>query len=73
VGHVNEWASDAAVAVPVGDSRALADAVAALLDDEPRRMRLAQVAQSRSIAIDADFTASSFESLYADVRSATHR
>ena len=67
VGHVEEWASDAAVAVPPGDPAALADAVAALLDDEPRRMRLAREAQRRAVAVDADFTAASFERLYADV------
>ena len=73
VGHVNEWAPDAAVAVPVGDPRALADAVADLLDDEPRRIRHAMAAQSRAAAIDADFTASSFERLYEDVLSAPCR
>ncbi len=73
VGHVNEWASDAAVAVPTGDPRALADATGALLDDEPRRMRLAHAAQARAVAIDADFTASSFERIYADVVSAPRR
>lgn len=67
VGHVEEWAPDAAVAVPPGDARALADAVAELLDDEPRRMRLAREAQRRAVAIDADFTAASFERLYAEV------
>lgn len=73
VGHVNEWAPDAAVAVPVADPGALADAVVALLDDEPRRMRLARCAQARAVAIDADFTASSFERLYEDVLAATRR
>lgn len=67
VGHVNEWAPDAAVAVPVGDARALADAVASLLADEPRRISLARGAQARTIAIDADYTAASFERLYAEV------
>ena len=67
VGHVNEWAPDAAVAVPVGDARALADAVEALLADEPRRIALAWAAQRRATAIDADHTAASFERLYADM------
>jgi len=66
VGHVEEWAPDAAVAVRPGDPGALADAVGALLEDEPRRMRLAHQAQARAVAIDADFTAASFERLYAD-------
>ena len=67
VGHVDEWTPDAAVAVPPGDPGALADAAAALLGDEPRRIRLAREAQRRAVAIDADFTAASFERLYADV------
>ena len=67
VGHVNEWAPDAAVAVPVGEARALADAVTSLLDDEPRRLALARAAQVRAIAIDADFTAASFERLYSEM------
>jgi glycosyltransferase involved in cell wall biosynthesis len=67
VGHVNEWAPDAAVAVPVGDARALADAVIALLADEPRRLALARAAQQRAMAIDADHTAASFERLYGEL------
>ena len=66
VGHVEEWAPHAAVAVPPGDPAALADAVAELLEDEPRRMRLAHEAQARAVAIDADFTAASFERLYGE-------
>jgi glycosyltransferase involved in cell wall biosynthesis len=65
VGHVEEWAPDAAIAVPPADPDALADAVMELLEDEPRRMRLAREAQARAVAIDADFTAASFERLYA--------
>src|SRR5580658_5156472 len=34
VGHIVEWAPQAAVAVPVGDSAALAGAIARLLEDE---------------------------------------
>jgi glycosyltransferase involved in cell wall biosynthesis len=67
VGHVEEWAPDAAVAVPSADPGALAGAVTELLDDEPRRLRLAREAQRRAVAIDADFTATSFERLYGDV------
>jgi glycosyltransferase involved in cell wall biosynthesis len=67
VGHVNEWAPDAAVAVPVGDARALADAITALLADEPRRLAIAREAQRRASAIDADSTAASFERLYAEM------
>ena len=73
VGHVEEWASDAAVAVPPGDPVALADAVVELLEDEPRRMRLALEAQLRAVAIDADFTAASFERLYVDALAGRRR
>ncbi len=57
VGHVRDWAPDAAVAVPVGDADALACAVAELLDDEPRRLRVARAAQERALSRDADWTA----------------
>jgi glycosyltransferase involved in cell wall biosynthesis len=64
VGHVAEWAPDAAVAVPVGDSGAMARAIAALLADEPRRLALAREAQRRAIARDADYTARCVEEIY---------
>jgi glycosyltransferase involved in cell wall biosynthesis len=67
VGHVNEWAPDAAVAVPVGDVRGLADAIASLLIDEPRRLAIARAAQRRAVAIDADYTAAAFERVYGEL------
>jgi glycosyltransferase involved in cell wall biosynthesis len=67
VGHVNEWAPAAAVAVPVGDARALAEAIASLLVDEPRRLAMARAAQRRAVAIDADYTALAFERLYGEM------
>lgn len=68
VGHVAEWAPDAAVSVPVGDATALARAIAALHADEPRRLRLALEAQRRAVAIDADYTAQAFERIYMTLR-----
>ena len=65
VGHIAEWAPAAAAAVPVGDSGALAAAIAALASDEPRRLELALAAQERALREDADHTAQCFESLYA--------
>ena len=41
VGHVRDFAPDAAVAVEVGNPVALAREIAGLLDDEPRRLALA--------------------------------
>jgi glycosyltransferase involved in cell wall biosynthesis len=67
VGHVAEWAPGAAVAVPVGDAAALAREAAALLDDEPRRLRLAAAAQARAVAEDADWTAARVEQVYREL------
>ena len=57
VGHLIDWAPDAAVTVPVGDSEALARETAAVLADEERRLRLAKAAQARAKVEDADWTA----------------
>jgi glycosyltransferase involved in cell wall biosynthesis len=64
VGHVAEWAPEAALAVPVGDSAALAASIAALLADEPRRLRLAAAALARAREEDADHTARAFQAIY---------
>jgi glycosyltransferase involved in cell wall biosynthesis len=65
VGHIADFAPEAAVAVPVGDSGALADAIVRVAGDEPERLRLAAAAQSLAVAADADFTAGEFRRLYA--------
>lgn len=67
VGHIADWAPDAAVSVPVGDANALARETIALLSDEPRRLAMAEEAQRRAIAMDADYTAASFERIYAEL------
>jgi len=67
VGHVAEWAPEAAVAVPVRDPDALARETALLLEDEPRRLMLAREAQRRALARDADWTAARFEGLYEEI------
>lgn len=64
VGHIAEWAPHAATAVPVGDSPALARAIAALLDDEDLRLRIANEAFRRATREDADFTERCFRALY---------
>jgi glycosyltransferase involved in cell wall biosynthesis len=71
VGHLAEWAPEAAIAVAVGDAAALADGIAALLDDEPRRLRLAQAAQALARAQDAAETARTFEAIYRELRPAS--
>ncbi len=67
VGHIAEWAPDAAVAVPVRDPEALARETLSLLGDEARRSSLAHAAQRRALAHDADWTAQRFESLYEEL------
>ncbi len=67
VGHVSDWRIGAAVAVPVGDWGALARETAALVLDEPRRLAIAHEAQRRALAMDADFTAARFSSVYASM------
>jgi glycosyltransferase involved in cell wall biosynthesis len=64
VGHIAEWAPQAAVAVPVADPAALAAAIARLLEDEPRRLALARAAQRRALQEDAAHSAQAFIALY---------
>ncbi len=56
VGHLADWAPDAALAAPLGDAPALAAAAAALLRCEDRRLAIAAAAQRRARAVDADHT-----------------
>jgi len=70
VGLLAEWAPDAAMPVPAADPGALADAVVALLGDEDRRLRLAEAAQRRALADDADHAAARVLEIY---RTLTHR
>ena len=64
VGHIAEWSPDAALSVPVGDWRGLAETLRRLLGDEPLRMRLAREALRRALREDADHTAEAFQTLY---------
>ncbi|HYJ79555.1 MAG TPA: glycosyltransferase family 4 protein [Longimicrobiaceae bacterium] len=64
VGHLAHWAPHALAPVPVGDPEALADAVAALLGDEERRLALAAAAQRIALAEDADAAAARVLELY---------
>lgn len=64
VGHLAEWPSSAALAVPVGDWTGLTDAIRRVLADEELRLRLAAEAQRRALQEDADCTARMFEALY---------
>jgi glycosyltransferase involved in cell wall biosynthesis len=68
VGHVSDWAPDAANAVPVGDASALAEAIRALAHEESRRLRLAAAAQAIALREDADYTAGIMAEIYREVR-----
>jgi glycosyltransferase involved in cell wall biosynthesis len=70
VGHIAEWAPHAALAVPVGDHRALAAETLALLRDEERRLRLATAAQAQALAEDADWTAARIVEHLEEIRGA---
>jgi glycosyltransferase involved in cell wall biosynthesis len=70
VGYAADWQPDRAVAVPVQDPPALAEAIAALLQDPARRARIAAASREWTLAHDADWTAAQFEAIYADVLSA---
>ncbi|HYM28034.1 MAG TPA: glycosyltransferase family 4 protein [Steroidobacteraceae bacterium] len=65
VGHIAEWAPEAALSVPVGDWAALAAAIGQVLGDEELRLGIAREAQRRALAEDADCTAQRFRALYA--------
>ncbi|NIP57773.1 MAG: glycosyltransferase family 4 protein, partial [Gemmatimonadetes bacterium] len=67
VGHLVEWAPDAAVTVPVADPMALARGVRELLDDEKRRISVARAAQARALEKDADWTARTTLEIYEEI------
>jgi glycosyltransferase involved in cell wall biosynthesis len=70
VGFLADWSrerAERAVAVPVGDDAALAQAVVDLLRDRPRRERIAANARAWALAHDADWTARQFERIYSEV------
>jgi glycosyltransferase involved in cell wall biosynthesis len=67
VGHIADLTPQAAVAVPVADPAALADASETLARDEPRRLCLAQAAQAFAAENDAAFTARAFEQIYREL------
>lgn len=65
VGHIAEWAPEAAVSVPVGDATALAGATLDLMRNEDRRLQIARGAARRATQENADHTAQGFRAIYA--------
>ena len=72
VGHLADWAAlePPAALTTGGDPAAIATAITALLRDPARRRRLAASARAWALAHDADWTASTFEEIYARVGAA---
>lgn len=64
VGHLIDWAPEAAVAVPVGEPAALAREITSLVGDEARRLRIARAAQEWVRQYDADWTVDRVLQLY---------
>lgn len=64
VGQIADWAPDAAIAVPIGDNVALAEAILRLGSNEEERLRLAATAQRLAVAEDADAVVRATRSLY---------
>jgi glycosyltransferase involved in cell wall biosynthesis len=69
VGQIADWAPRAAIAVPVGDSCALGEAILKLASDESLRLRLATAAQEWVLANDADVFAARTDALYVELAS----
>jgi glycosyltransferase involved in cell wall biosynthesis len=73
VGLVAEMAPDRALAVPVGDPKALAQGALDLLRDEQKRLSLGRAAQEFARRYDADWTAGQLEATYAALRDRYHQ
>jgi glycosyltransferase involved in cell wall biosynthesis len=71
VGHLPEWAPDAAAVAPFADPDALAAAIAAVLGDEDRRLRMAAAAQQHALRHDADHAAARILRIYDELREAS--
>lgn len=67
VGYIADWAPESAVGVPAGRPELLADALVALLRDPARRAAMGAAARRRALDHDADWTATAFDALYADL------
>jgi len=65
VGHVADWAPEAAIAIDPAYEMALASAIRNILRDDERRVALATAALAKTIQHDADWTVSQFEGMYA--------
>jgi glycosyltransferase involved in cell wall biosynthesis len=66
VGHLIDWAPDAALSVPVAGAVALAGAIDELARDDTRRLAIARAAQAHALRQDADWTAGRVLEIYGE-------
>jgi glycosyltransferase involved in cell wall biosynthesis len=64
VGHLVDWAPEAAIVAPPGDADGLAEAIQTLLYDDPRRLAIATAAQALALSEDADWSARQVLAIY---------
>jgi hypothetical protein len=67
VGIVSEMSPTSAIAVPVNDKNRLAGSIVRLLTDNSARHEVAYKAQNYARTYNADWTASSFLNIYAEL------
>jgi glycosyltransferase involved in cell wall biosynthesis len=70
VGHLAEWAPDAALTCDAGDAVELAAILATIADDDSLRLRLAAAAQHQAVHHDADRAARRVLEIYEELRDA---
>ena len=71
VGHLDDWAPEAALVVSPGNAEGLAGAIKTLLNDDPRRLAIAAAAQARALSEDADWSARQVLAIYERLTSST--
>jgi glycosyltransferase involved in cell wall biosynthesis len=67
VGHLADWAPEAAWAVPVDDAEALADAVSMALSDDGMRLKVAEAARRRALEEDCDHCVRRLNEIYREM------
>ena len=73
VGLIAELAPEAAIAVPVGDIKALAEGIKSLIQNPSRREKMGAAAQTWALAHDADWTTAQFEACYQKLVKKNHK